>query len=210
MKTNKHMTAKTKRSSKREMILERARSIFTEYGYEKTTLEDIGSECGLNKASLYYYFRNKEEIYVQVLLTEADKYIKDLQEHVQHYSRTEERVFQYLLNRIREYAKALNVSQLSMASLHKVEPMFQDLFQKIKNEEVNFLQTLINEGIEKGDIEVVDAKELADSLFVISDALKHERMIQEKPYHSGVYNYTKVEDQLSLMIRLIFKGINLN
>jgi hypothetical protein len=129
---------------------------------------------------------------------------------VQHYSRTEERVFQYLLNRIREYAKALNVSQLSMASLYKVEPMFQDLFQKIKNEEIRFLQTLLNEGIEKGDIEVVDAKELADSLFIISDALKHERMIQEKPYHSGVYNYTKVEDQLSLMIRLIFKGINLN
>ncbi|PHN01228.1 TetR/AcrR family transcriptional regulator [Flavilitoribacter nigricans] len=204
------MTAKTRRSSKRELILERARSIFTEYGYEKTTLDDIGSECGLNKASLYYYFRNKEEIYVQVLLTEADKYISDLQEKVQDYHTTEEKIFQYLLNRIRRYAEALNVSQLSFSSVQKVEPMFQDLFQKIKNEEIDFLQQLLSEGIRTGDIEEVDAHELAESLFVISDALKHERMIQEKPYHSGVYNYTKVEDQLSMMIRLIFKGLNLN
>lgn len=204
------MTAKTRRSSKREMILEEARTIFTDYGYEKATLDDIGSKCGLNKASLYYYFRNKEEIYVQVLLSEADKYIKGLQDHVQQFDSTEEKIFQYLLNRIRRYAEALNLSKLSFSSLNKVEPMFQDLFQKIKNEEVGFLRETIARGIEKGDIEAVDASEFAEALFVISDALKHERMIQEKPYQSGFYNYTKVEDQLSLMIRLIFKGLNLN
>lgn len=204
------MTAKTRRSSKREMILEEARAIFTQYGYEKTTLDDIGSKCGLNKASLYYYFRNKEEIYVQVLLTEADRYIKDLQENIQNFKTTEEKIHQYLLNRIRQYAKALNVSKLSMSSLYKVEPMFMELFQRIKDEEINFLRELIAKGIENGDIEAVDPKELAESLFVISDALKHERMIQEKPYQSGFYNYTKVEDQLSLMIRLIFKGLNQN
>lgn len=204
------MTAKTRKSSKRAMILEEARSIFTENGYEKTTLEDIGSKCGLNKASLYYYFRNKEEIYVQVLLMEADKFIGGLQRHVQDYQSTEEKVFQYLLSRIRRYAEALNISQLSVESLNKVEPAFQDLFQKIKTDEINFLEQLLQEGIEKGDIAAVNARELADALFVISDSLKHERMIQEKPYSIGVYNYTKVEDQLSLMIRLIFKGLNLN
>lgn len=192
------------------MILEKARAIFTNYGYEKTTLDDIGGECGLNKASLYYYFRNKEEIYVQVLLTEADKYIRGLQEDVQQYTSTEDKIYHYLLNRIRRYAEALNLSKLSMSSLNKVEPMFMDLFQKIKDKEVGFLEELLAEGIENKDIENVKAQELAESLFVISDALKHERMIQEKPYPGGFYNYTKVEDQLSLMIRLIFKGLNQN
>lgn len=204
------MTTNTRKSSKRTTILERAREIFINQGYDKTTLDDIGSACGLNKASLYYYFRNKEEIYVQVLITEAEKYIQNLQDEVQHHESTEDRVYAYLLSRIRRYAEALNVSQLSMENLYRVEPMFQELFQQIKNSEIGFLEKLLQEGVDKGDIESVDCRELADSLFVISDALKYERMIQEKPYPSGVYNYTKVEEQLSLMIRLLFKGLNQN
>lgn len=192
------------------MILEKAQEVFSTHGYEKTTLDDIGRICGLNKASLYYYFRNKEEIYVQVILSEAADFIKLHQEAVRNLETTEDKVFNYLLGRIRRYAKAINLSQLSLESVQKVEPMFQELFKKIKAEEIDFLKTILDEGIEKGDIEAVNSAELADALFVISDALKHERMLKEKPYLSGLYNYTKVEDQLSLMIRLLFKGLKLN
>lgn len=204
------MTAKTKRSSKREMILERAQEIFSQRGYEKTTLETIGESCGLNKASLYYYFRNKEEIYVEVILMEATTFIKRLQEELHTVKGTENRVHLYLLSRIQKYAERLNLSQLSLETVQKVEPIFNDLFQKVKSEEILFLQGILDEGIAQGDIEHIESAELAEALFVISDALKHERMLVEKPYPNHLYNYTKVENQLSLMIRLLFKGISPN
>ncbi|MCB0631485.1 MAG: TetR/AcrR family transcriptional regulator [Saprospiraceae bacterium] len=204
------MTAKTKKSGKREMILERAKDIFSGSGYEKTTLENIGESCGLNKASLYYYFRNKEEIYVEVILKEATEFILQLQEELKSVSGTENKIHHYLLSRIQKYAERLNLSQLSMESIQKVEPIFQDLFQQVKNEEILFLRQILDEGIAQGEIEPVESTELAEALFVISDALKHERMLVEKPYPNHLYNYTKVEHQLSLMLRLLFKGISLN
>ncbi|BCY08825.1 TetR/AcrR family transcriptional regulator [Actinoplanes sp. L3-i22] len=36
--------------------------LFTEQGYEATSLRQIADELGINKASLYYYFDNKEAI----------------------------------------------------------------------------------------------------------------------------------------------------
>ena len=41
--------------------------LFTEQGYEATSLRQIAAELGINKASLYYYFDGKEAI-VQSLL----------------------------------------------------------------------------------------------------------------------------------------------
>lgn len=204
------MTAKTKRSSKREMILERATEIFSDSGYEKTTLENIGESCGLNKASLYYYFRNKEEIYVEVIMKEATDFITQLQEELKTISGTEHKVHHYLLSRIKKYAERLNLSQLSLESVQKVEPIFQELFQKVKKEEVLFLQKILDQGVAEGEIRPVESGELAEALFVISDALKHERMLVEKPYPNHLYSYKKVENQLSLMIRLLFKGIGCN
>ncbi len=68
-----------KRVNKRHRILQAASEVFARYGYDKTTLEDIGKKCGLNKASLYHYFRNKEDIYVQVIMVETTVFINELQ-----------------------------------------------------------------------------------------------------------------------------------
>ncbi len=51
--------------------------LFTEQGYEATTLRQIADELGINKASLYYYFDGKEAI-VQSLLDERGNEAEDL------------------------------------------------------------------------------------------------------------------------------------
>ena len=48
-------------------IVEAAATIFGRQGIHATTLEQIGREVGLSKASLYYYVKNKEEIIALVL-----------------------------------------------------------------------------------------------------------------------------------------------
>ena len=51
---------------KRDEILEAACELFARFGFKKTTLEDIGDEVRLGKASLYYYFRSKDELIKEV------------------------------------------------------------------------------------------------------------------------------------------------
>lgn len=52
---------------KRQKILDCAARLFSRKGYEKASVEEIAAELNLNKASLYYYIKSKNEIlyYIQ-------------------------------------------------------------------------------------------------------------------------------------------------
>ncbi|MGW0069548.1 TetR/AcrR family transcriptional regulator, partial [Streptosporangium sandarakinum] len=46
----------------RTRIQETALRLFTEQGYEATSLREIAEALGVTKAALYYHFKSKEEI----------------------------------------------------------------------------------------------------------------------------------------------------
>ncbi|WP_018112026.1 TetR/AcrR family transcriptional regulator [Thermus igniterrae] len=52
----------------RDRILEEAAKLFTEKGYEATSVQDIAQALGLSKAALYHHFRSKEEILAEISL----------------------------------------------------------------------------------------------------------------------------------------------
>lgn len=203
-------TETTKRSSKRQQILQAASECFARFGYEKTTLEDIGKKLQLNKASLYYYFKNKEEIFVQVILQETEEFITELQAESLEQNDLPEQVSFYLTERIRRYEEVLNLTQLSIDSLQKVEPLFQSLYRKIKAAEIHFLEQLLLRGQQENRWKTFGAKDLAHSLFIVSDALKHDQIIQRELYFDGAFHYEEVEQRMEAIIRYIFAGLEKN
>ncbi|GAA4233523.1 AcrR family transcriptional regulator [Streptosporangium album] len=62
-------------------ILRVALRLFTEKGFEGTSIRDISSALGMTKSSLYYHFRNKEEI-VASLVEERRHEFDDLVEWI--------------------------------------------------------------------------------------------------------------------------------
>jgi AcrR family transcriptional regulator len=52
-------------------ILQAARAVFASQGYANTNVEDIATEAGIAKGTLYLYFPSKEQIYLAALLEEA-------------------------------------------------------------------------------------------------------------------------------------------
>lgn len=58
-------------------VLDVAAALFHEKGYRSTSLADIGQRLGMNKASLYYYVRSKEDL-VRRLILRASKRLRDV------------------------------------------------------------------------------------------------------------------------------------
>jgi AcrR family transcriptional regulator len=52
-------------------ILQAARAVFARQGYSETVVEDIATQAGIAKGTLYLYFPSKEQIYLAALLEEA-------------------------------------------------------------------------------------------------------------------------------------------
>ncbi|HEY6538299.1 MAG TPA: TetR/AcrR family transcriptional regulator [Candidatus Dormibacteraeota bacterium] len=49
-------------SSTRERIIDAAIDLFTEQGFDKTSLREIAVRVGVTKAALYYHFQSKEDL----------------------------------------------------------------------------------------------------------------------------------------------------
>jgi len=54
--------------STRERILDIALELFTEQGYDKTSIRDIAERLGFTKAALYYHFKSKADILLELHL----------------------------------------------------------------------------------------------------------------------------------------------
>jgi AcrR family transcriptional regulator len=58
-------------------VLDAAARIFAAKGYRGTSLNDIGTALGMNKASLYYYVRSKEDLLHRLILR-AGRRLRDV------------------------------------------------------------------------------------------------------------------------------------
>ncbi len=61
-------TKRAPRGETRERILDVALELFNEQGYDKTSLREIAERLGVTKAALYYHFRSKEDILLELHL----------------------------------------------------------------------------------------------------------------------------------------------
>lgn len=67
-----------------ELILSAAAKLFTEKGFEKTSIQDILNELGMSKGAVYHHFRSKEEIMDRLIQRQVHSAMELLHELIAH------------------------------------------------------------------------------------------------------------------------------
>ncbi|MGY6558220.1 MAG: TetR/AcrR family transcriptional regulator [Nitritalea sp.] len=55
-----------KKPSKEKLILDAALKLFNQKGYEKSTMADVAKAAGISKGLTYFYYKNKEDLYMAI------------------------------------------------------------------------------------------------------------------------------------------------
>lgn len=63
---------------RRQALMEAARQVFLEHGYEGASIEEVMRRVGGSKASLYSYFGSKEGLFFDILAAHSEELTKDL------------------------------------------------------------------------------------------------------------------------------------
>ncbi|WP_114855815.1 TetR/AcrR family transcriptional regulator [Brachybacterium sp. YJGR34] len=71
-------TARMPRARRRAQLLELATSVFTQKGFQSTSMDDIAAAAGVTKPVLYQHFDSKETLYVEVLDILAEAMIAEV------------------------------------------------------------------------------------------------------------------------------------
>lgn len=78
--------------NKKEQILLSAIKIVNQKGFQNTTMEEVAAELLMTKGSLYYYFKNKEDLLFQCHKLVLSRAIEELQAHLEEETTYEARL----------------------------------------------------------------------------------------------------------------------
>lgn len=197
----------TKKEAVKKKIGLGAMECFTRFGLDKTTLDDIAQTIGLNKASLYYYYKSKEDIFIEVAITEGHDFIDSLQKKALQKKGVESQVLYYMQTRFDYYKNVLNMNRVSVETLNKILPRFFELYEAMMKQEKQFLSGLLKKAIENKELKPVNTPKIASVLINISDALKHsveQKAILKK---DNKIDYSNSLKDIKFLVSLVFNGI---
>lgn len=81
-------------------IVDAARIVIGKYGYRKTTMDDIAALANRGKTSIYYYFKNKEDIFFKVIQKEAFVLMEQLKEEIGKFTEAIDKLKAYMFARV--------------------------------------------------------------------------------------------------------------
>lgn len=86
---------KKEKEIKRNYIMETAQKLFLSKDYDEVSMNSIAKEVGVNKATLYYYFKNKEALYFAVVLQGVQALVKMAKEEIENGNTGYEKILLY-------------------------------------------------------------------------------------------------------------------
>ncbi len=84
---------------KRNKILASAEQLFAQFGFLKTTMEDIAKKAHMAKSSVYYYFKSKKEIFAEVIRQDTLVFQQKLESAVAAVDTPEAKIRAYVTTR---------------------------------------------------------------------------------------------------------------
>lgn len=88
-----------KSTQKRQQLLSAALDVFSVYGFSGASLDEIAQIAEMHKSNIFYYYENKEALYVEVLTTVLQKWLAPLQT-LESELEPDEAIANYLMQKI--------------------------------------------------------------------------------------------------------------
>jgi AcrR family transcriptional regulator len=186
---------------KKERILSVAQKIFARFGIKKTTMDEIAQRARMGKATLYYYFKSKEDIFAEVIHKEAKLLRKKLAEAIKEANTPQEKITNYMLTRMKHlkelsnYYTSLTDEYLEHYSF--IEKERQDFTQY----EITTLTDILKEGIKQGIFVMENTALTARMITIVLKGMEYPLLVENKS--------NNMESEINLMLNILFKGIEI-
>lgn len=155
--------------SRRKEILEKSTECFIKFGYNKTTLDEIGDAIGFNKAALYYYFKNKEELFIQVVNNQLTLGLNKLQNDLSEMPDNDVKILKYLWNRTQVYTNLIRLTSLSNENILDLNSTFEEIYSPFKKAEIKYIGNILVKITE--DKSISEIEEFAEMVIDLVNSL---------------------------------------
>lgn len=140
------------------MIVRQAKGLFAARGYRGVSVREIAEACGLGKATLYHHFRDKRELYLEVLDSDADQLVRVLGTAARQGSTSRERITNIATAYFRLQNEQRHVILLILRDVGGLEQEIRELVTRRGREMLRPIRAVIEEGMANGELRPVDSQ----------------------------------------------------
>lgn len=97
----------TKGQTKRLFILEKAEELFIQRGYSATSMEDLVQYSGVSKGSIYYYFKSKEELFLNLIEKSLNEWLASWRQKEFNYKSFSEKIYGITEHYVKDFQNPL-------------------------------------------------------------------------------------------------------
>ena len=159
---------------RKEELLQKISDLFAKQGYEKTSIRDIAAHLGMTNAGLYYYFKNKQQMLIDIMNQGLDDALSRMRMELPQMKSAEERIGWIVRAQIAFYAK--NKSQ-TKASIHEIgttlEAKQAKVMGKKQQEYVRFVRQAVEQIIQEHPYITISTEVATYSLLGMLNWLVH-------------------------------------
>lgn len=163
-----------KSAQKKKYILDTARKVFVEKGFQSVTMKDIVEACEISRGGLYLYFESTDQILLEVLQMEADETDDVFTERIEQGDTAADILTLFLKEQKKELLRKkdnLTVAVYEYFFCHK-ETGKDNMLRRRFEAGVMVIEKLIEAGIASGEFYCEDPKGAAANIMYVLEGMK--------------------------------------
>ncbi len=191
--------------SKEEIFKEDAilagQKLFQQFGFHKTTMEDIANEMGRAKSTLYYYYKSKEEVFDAVVHSEMRNMRMYVKDEVEQHTSMIDKVNTYIMEFYKEVTNKVNLYRIIKKELMS-EPIAQKYFSLLIDYEKEYMIKILQEGYDSGEYKLFGKDDIRWEAEMFLAALFG--IVQYSVERDSVFNETNLQKITNTILPNIF------
>lgn len=204
------MVRKNARQAKQEMlrnfmettIAQAAKEVIASSGYQRATLEEIAQRAGMSKATIYIYYKNKDDLFLHVVEELYDAITAATAQEAETDKPPIEKLYGIVHRKMEFFERERDLFCIYLTEKHGLEVSPKDPHKRaLRDMYLQGVQTLakvLQEGIDTGDLRPMDSRRLAFFLQEMMSTVLVQR-IQGKAI-------TSVDEDIDQLLYLFLNG----
>jgi len=155
-------------TQRKEQILDAALAVIVSNGYDNSRMDDIVATSKLSKGAIYWYYKSKKEMYLDLINFWVLRYSVTLNHIVEEDASPSQQLkdlFQYFIDQNESDPQPF-VALTEFWSMAQKDPDFKKKLQKVYTHFLELIDKIINRGIQSGEFKQVNSRITALSIMV--------------------------------------------
>jgi AcrR family transcriptional regulator len=187
-------------SKSKQRILNIASKLFSEFGFLGVSMEDIARRLNITKAGLYYHFKSKKDLYLQVLESAFQNLTRILNKRLLEEKSLKQEFSQLIRNYIHFSLKEKNLIQAITLKSSDIDPAITNYIIKLRKQINKKFQIHLKKTFKKKPGRGYNLQFVSSSLLGVMD-----RLILEATLFNKKLNVKKESSRVLKFIKPILK-----